>query len=250
MQTSLFPIDIEDAEPEEIGAHLRKVGHDAQGRRFFVKRLEDGNWLPLTEWLCHSIARLCNIATPDFLIAADTLNHNQPVFASVFQDGELFKTKQISMAQIIDKINGRIDELVDVLYLDLVLQNKDRNFRNFIFSNKRPYLYAFDYGCSQILKSACGAQIDDCKDKTSQTIALVLLQAKNSNHIISTNKISLSIQNISTDKIEKIIDELPTILMQQAGVDCIIEWWKSKTTEGIHHAKSTFSNAEVSALRE
>lgn len=247
MQQMLFPIVLEDAEPIEIGAHLRKVGHDEQGRRFYVKRLIDGNWLPLTEWLCHNIAFKCGIPTPNFAIALDAGNQLEPVFASQFMEGHIVK-KAIGMAQVVELINGRVESLVDVLFLDLVLRNPDRGFGNMIFVNGLPSLYAFDYGCSKALKAACGVQMDDCKDKTMQTLRIVMRAAKDKNTSINTTRIIDKIQKVSTKEIEEILENTPNILMQQAGINCIIDWWKTNKLQAVNHAKSTFLDAEISAV--
>lgn len=222
MQQSLFKVTLADYEPDEPTAHLKKIAFDATGVKYAIRRVEDGNWIPLSEWIGYNLSRLCEIATPDFLIAYD--HNDTPVFASKWSDGKVFN-KTDSKAELIVEITSRLQAILNILVLDKFIENPDRHFGNLIFSSGTPNLLSFDFSLLQLTRLACDADIDrPSKQTTQQSYIAVKTLANNNNITLSEDEIIIKIKGITRENINEILTSAPDYWMQQAGIDCIIDF--------------------------
>lgn len=67
MQQNFFMVEIEhETETLDGKADIGCLGLGTDGNTYWLKRLEDDQLLPATEWVCHTLCRAVGIATPDF----------------------------------------------------------------------------------------------------------------------------------------------------------------------------------------
>lgn len=226
MQQSIFDLRIEDYEPTQPTAHLKKVGYDNAGNQYAVKRVEDGNWIPLTEWVGYSLCRILGIATPDFTIGHD--ENNQPVFCSKWENGKVF-TRDEDQMDALAEIKPRLQAIANIIALDEFIENPDRHAGNLIFRDNTPNLLAFDFALSQFTKSACNAKIDQSKtDQTQALKTLIAWLSRSSRMRIDATEITNKIKKLQTSDLDKILTSAPFYWMQQAGLDCIIAYLSDK----------------------
>lgn len=226
MQQGLFDLTIEDFRPRDEVAHLKKIGFDSTGTQYAVKRIEDGNWIPLSEWIGYSLSRKVGIATPDFAIGYD--DTQTPVFCSKWEKGKIFYKDDTDM-DILAEITTRLQFMMNVITLDEFIENPDRHLGNFIFTEQSPTLLSYDFSLLQLTRTACGAHIDRSKkDQTQQTKRLIEGQALRVKTKLDNQETKAKIKALTKGDLEAVLTACPNIWMQQAGIDCIIDYLLTK----------------------
>ena len=234
MQQPLFKMQLVDFEPDEPTAQLKKIGYDQAKNKYAVKRIEDGNWIPLTEWLGYSLCQKLGIATPDYIIGYD--ESNTPVFCSKWVDGKIF-TKQDGQSEkgqqdILLEVLERYQEIFDIIQLDDIIDNPDRHAGNLIFLPNIPNVLAFDFSLAQITKHACNAVIDRAYKNHTDTMRKIILYYSSTDKLpLNKDKITNKFNKLTYDDFNEILTSIPEIWLQQAGIDCIIDYLQSKQSD-------------------
>lgn len=226
MQQGLFDLEILDYQPTDASAHLKKIGFDSAGNQYAIKRIDDGNWIPLSEWIGYSLSQKVGIATPVFAIGYD--DKRSPVFCSRWEDGKIF-VKGDSRIDVLAELSTRLQAILNIVVLDEFIENLDRHSGNLIFKETMPSVLSFDFSLVQLTKSACNADIDlSRRDNTNALKRLILQLAKQQRVRLDTLETRAKIKSIPHQAIEKILVEAPEYWLQQAGIDCIIEYLSDK----------------------
>lgn len=228
MQHEIFPVQLSDYEPDEPSAHLSKIGYDNIGRKYAVKRLEDGNWIPISEWIGYNLSRKLDIATPEFRVVYE---NDTPHFGSVWEVGKVFTKKTLTTAELIEKLSGIYQQSFDIVLLDEIIDNPDRHFGNFIFREVTPFVMSFDFSCLQLLHSACGIHQGLCKNMTSNTKKFLRVLAIREKESVSDVSFSKKIIKVTDKDIEKILSSAPSEWLDSSCYSCIISFIQNQITQ-------------------
>jgi hypothetical protein len=137
-QANLFKIQLVDEVPSPYGGKDAKaLGIDASSNEYLLKRLEDGDLLPLTEWVCHHVCRLVGVPTPEFSVVLRT--DGEPAFGSRIDlsAADFNKPPVLTPADQISIVKDAGSTMSTALALDIVLPNPDRHFGNWLYAPRR-----------------------------------------------------------------------------------------------------------------
>lgn len=137
-QASLFAIQLVDEvdSPFGHGRDAKALGIDAADNEYLLKRLQDGPLLPLTEWLCHHLCRLCGVPTPEFAVVLRP--NGEPAFGSRIDPNVVdFNRSVLSHAQQVAIVTQAAPTESAALMLDAALNNPDRHFGNWLYAPRR-----------------------------------------------------------------------------------------------------------------
>ncbi|WP_375591579.1 HipA family kinase [Chitiniphilus eburneus] len=153
MQRSLFPVQLANEEPANLGtADLKYIGHDNQGRRYALKTLDDHPLLPLTEWLCYQLCAAAALPTPPFDVVKrldGTLAFGSRWLDEIVQ----FNPGKMSNIEFYNLIGEAKLSISAAYTLDAFLPNQDRHWGNFLFERvgTRVNALLFDWSKTFIL---------------------------------------------------------------------------------------------------
>jgi hypothetical protein len=147
IQQRLYPVNLKyelPKGPSIDGADLKVIGHCDDGFDYALKRPEDGQFLPITEWVCYHLCRAVGIATPDFAIVnrAGAL----PAFGSRWEH-DASQLEDLQPFSIAAFFAHHIARLASIYTLDAALPNVDRHGRNMMtrHTSAGDVLLAFDF---------------------------------------------------------------------------------------------------------
>lgn len=69
-QRTFLPIPIEHEEPYSDSKDLKLVGYTKDRIRYAIKRVQDGDLLPISEWIGHRLCEQCGVLVPEYHIVA------------------------------------------------------------------------------------------------------------------------------------------------------------------------------------
>lgn len=149
-QNSLFPVRIVRETPFTGTATLKLIGEGDDGRRYAIKRIEDGPLVPITEWVCHHVARAIGIPTPDFTQV--TRKDGTVAFGSRWEDFQQVSEVAGPLDVQVIRFFGSLPARCSAVYgLDAFLANPDRHCTNIFFRETQsgqyiPVAYDFSHG--------------------------------------------------------------------------------------------------------
>ncbi len=233
MQLSIFPIKITDTLPANThSAVLKLVGISDAGVKYAIKTLDDGDWIPITEWFCYWMCRAVGIATPAFDILQ--MPDGSKAFGSKWEPPSTFicDVTRDDQSELMNKLlkvySGSFSSM---LALDFFLPNPDRTFFNMMFKyeNNAYIPLAFDWDKVHSVKNTFALTALNKETATYQCLKNIerFSQRLKKTLLSNTHKDSVfsSISQISAQQIQAIFDSAPPEWKANINVADIVNWW-------------------------
>ena len=233
MQLSIFPIKITDTLPANThSAVLKLVGISDAGVKYAIKTLDDGDWIPITEWFCYWMCRAVGIATPAFDILQ--MSDGSKALGSKWEPPSTFicDVTRDDQSELMNKLlkvySGSFSSM---LALDFFLPNPDRTFFNMMFKyeNNAYIPLAFDWDKVHSVKNTFALTALNKETATYQCLKNIerFSQRLKKTLLSNTHKDSVfsSISQISAQQIQAIFDSAPPEWKANINVADIVNWW-------------------------
>lgn len=133
MQGRLWPLRIVRTEPAPFGtADCRLVGVGDDGLLYILKRLEDGEHVPVSEFVCTQLASAIGLAVPACTIATLPGDTAELCFASREEYGALSQHEAVLLLLQDKQLPAFVDRLMQWYAFDMFTHNIDRHLGNFM----------------------------------------------------------------------------------------------------------------------
>ena len=134
MQGRLWPLQIVQTEPAPFGtADCGLIGVGDDDMPYILKRVGDGEHVPVSEFVCTQLAAAIGLAVPVCTIAMLPGASKELCFASREEFGVLSQKAAVDMLLIDKQLTVFVDRLMQWYAFDVFTQNIDRHLGNFLF---------------------------------------------------------------------------------------------------------------------
>ncbi len=238
MQQSLLPIKVtSEADPREYGitegVDLKRIALGDDGNTYAVKRVADGAYMPLTEWVGYHLCRRCQILTPDFAVLLPK-DQSPAYFGSRIATYAQIEHEPGSF-RVSTFFSGHMQALAAVYALDAVYINPDRHGRNLFVRTGAggSALLAFDFSQAWITKGLPFGNTEALRDSRTQKWwnTLKKLGCK-----IDEGALSL-LQNTDAPWLAQVLDSAPTEWKTDLDTNAILEFWDTRRQQRINWAR-------------
>ena len=224
-KAGLFPVNIRSCDPANLGsADADLIGMGDDGQDYIIKTVEKTPDVPASEWFCHRLAGLCNIAVPQFSIL--NVKGMKPAFGSRY-DSALEKDKLL----VWDILSGRrkaniLAERLSAIYaFDLFVHNDDRHIGNYMFIPAMSgfTVKAYDFSRAWLHH---GWPLPNLPLQPCNTVRLF-------RELMKYHKIDLAAAGVVLDRlgelktniIQDIHNEMPAVWLSKSKRNEIVKWW-------------------------
>lgn len=143
-QRTFLPIPIEHEEPYSDSKDLKLIGYTKDRIRYAIKRVQDGELLPISEWIGHRLCELCGIPVPEYHVVECI--DGQLAFGSRWED----TAEQISPAgpmRAMELLADHASDISAIFAVDQFFSNPDRHVGNYLFVRRAqtPMCLAMDF---------------------------------------------------------------------------------------------------------
>lgn len=233
MQQSIFPIKIVDELPANThSASLKLIGISDTGTKYAVKTLNDGDWIPITEWFCYLVCRAVGIATPSFDILQ--MLDGSKAFGSKWEPPTTFicdMTRDYQPELMSKLLKVHSGSFSSMLALDFFLPNPDRVFTNIMLKQENGYYtpVAFDWDKVDGIKNTFASTALAKDTATYRCLKHIELFSQRLNTMIlsdnHSNSVFSKIAQINSQQIQAIFDSAPAEWKTNIQVADIVAWW-------------------------
>ena len=228
----LFPVKIRSCDPANLGsADADLVGMGDDGQDYIIKTVEKTPNVPASEWFCHRLAGLCNIAVPQFSILS--IKGRKPAFGSRY-DSALEKNKLLVWDILSGKKKANIlaERLSAIYAFDLFVHNDDRHLGNYMFTPAMNghTVKAYDFSRAWLHH---GWPLPDLPLLPCNTVSLFrdLMQYHKFN-LTAAGVVLDRLNGLKTNAIQDIHNEMPAEWLPKSKRNEIVKWWASKEKVG------------------
>ncbi len=231
MQQGLFAVQLVDEIESPFIRHSKQaktIGIDSAENEYLLKRIEDGRYLPMTEWLCHHLCRMIGVPTTEFSVVLRP--NGEPAFGSRIDSTLIdFNKTALSQArkQAIVKDAGLTESAA--IALDAVLPNPDRHFGNWLYALRRNRFMALAIDFGKVT-----APSDDPVFKgwpwppeCRSAEAVASLKALFALDAVELRRVWAALDQIGEDDIQAILRSAPELWWQGIDQSAILNWWKN-----------------------
>lgn len=230
-QISMFPVLLVDEYPADRtqSQDLMLIGIDGQNRRYALKTTDDAPLLPLTEWVCYHLCRLCHIPTPEFAIV-ERLNGTL-AFGSRWAEGAWQASPATaSFDELIQRIADTKDNISAMFALDAFMPNEDRHLGNILFLDACASALAFDWSRTHLFHP--WPWPPGCNSEQVWR----WLQTESLTFPDSIAKVLDRLQAISETQLAQIFDAAPPEWRAGFNVPAAVQWWQAHRHERARQA--------------
>ncbi len=228
MQKSLIRVSVLnllDAKPLGFdGADLKVIARCDDGNDYAVKRLQDGQSIPLSEWVGHRLWRQCGLLTPDFsvLYAAD----GEPMFGSRIEMHKRQLKKEDGKYGIVTFLRPHASKLARCYPLDVWFANPDRHGRNFML---RPgvtgeVLLCIDWSRAWVCGGAPWGTPPDTQSNTAQWWGFL----HKSMGLMPDGASMQAAMGLPDDWLESVLNEAPQEWKSHLDIGSIVDFWRNR----------------------
>jgi hypothetical protein len=144
-QRTFFPIPIEHEEPYSDSKDLKLIGYTKDRIRYAIKRVQDGELLPISEWIGHRLCELCGISVPEYHIVACV--DGQLAFGSRWEDAAEQIDGGTGPVRALELLASHAADISAIFAIDQFFPNPDRHAGNYLFVRRAetPMCLAMDF---------------------------------------------------------------------------------------------------------
>jgi len=135
-QGRLWPLQIVQTEPAPFGtADCTLVGLGDDDMPYILKRVTDGEHVPVSEFICTQLAAAIGLPVPVCTIATLPGESKELCFASREEFGVIDQQAAVQMLLLQKQLPAYVDRLMQWYAFDVFTHNTDRHLGNFLFRN-------------------------------------------------------------------------------------------------------------------
>jgi hypothetical protein len=133
-QGRLWPLQIVQTEPAPFGtADCKSIGVGDDGMVYILKRVKDGQHVPVSEFICTQLAAAIGLPVPVCTIAVLPGDARELCFASREEAGVINLQSALQMLLHQKQLAVYVDRLMQWYAFDVFTHNVDRHMGNFLF---------------------------------------------------------------------------------------------------------------------
>ena len=228
MQTNFLGVKLAKLEPFTGTADLKVVGYTSTLEKYAVKREQDGDKLPIAEWIGHSLCALCDIPTPFFTVV-ECPGSQELAFGSRWEE----KSGQIvQVMPEIDKLSllaNHGNQISGIHAVDMFTANEDRHAGNFLFVDRANIAVCLAIDFSKSAMRVINPFGRCPVPPSSHTIVLKNILDLRGIFIKSDySAIHAKLSQINDSDFSTILDGAPQEWYQKISKIEIMDWWKSE----------------------
>jgi hypothetical protein len=225
-QGRLLPLQIIRLEPTPGNtADCRHIGVADDGLPWAIKRVADGRYIPLSEYVCTHLAAAAGIAVPPCEIAE--LPNGEMAFASRWEGGTLCDNE--IRRQFLQRGAIMPDALWRIHAFDLFVANPDRHVGNYLVREDnafpgQPQCLAFDFSRA-LCAAACpvpSLPLHPGCNTMKLWPAVVSIHGTARNAALSTID---RIRTLPDDSVQRLCHALPESWADAQALDRLYHWW-------------------------
>lgn len=237
MQTTLFNVKLAKLEPVSGTADLKAIGYTSTLEKYAVKREQDGEMLPIAEWIGHSLCRLCDIPTPFFTIV-ECPNSEELAFGSRWEENSSQITNEMTGIDQLSTLANHSNQISEIHSIDLFSANEDRHAGNFLFVTRAntDICLAMDFSqaAMRIQKPFGRHPIpSDCHTMT----LISTLATRGIFHKAGYDLAHQKLCKINDSDFESVLNSAPNQWYENIGKMEVMDWWKSERANRLRNIK-------------
>ena len=242
MQGRLYPLHIVRTEPAPFQtATSRLVGKGDDGQAYVLKRTQDGEHVPISEYICTTMARAIGMAAPECHIATMP-DRKELCFASREEGGTEDGIAFLHVASNQPQLAHFADELIRWYAFDLFVRNFDRHMGNFLFRKSMlgVTMLGMDFGHALLAQDwpAMPPPLPAC----NTTRAIKLVQCKATLAPPSSAQVLQRLGSLPNDWLKLRLAEAPAAWLDAKVANDVCRWWRRGRAKRIRQLRTHLSN--------
>lgn len=236
MQSSLLDVHVlYEVDSAYDGKDLKKLARGDDGFDYAIKRLVDGPFIPISEWVGYHLWQACGLLVPEFA-ALHYTDGQPPAFGSRIQLTATQIKKDPDKLTIAGFFRPHIPVLALTYPLDAFLPNKDRHGRNFLErpTLTNPNLLSIDYSQAWL---CTGLAVGNMSALNASQTASWWMHFKHKMGVPFDWDALEKAANLPNDWIIKVINRAPTAWLQGVDLASIEAFWKNDRATRVQLAK-------------
>lgn len=236
MQSSLLDIQVQfEIDSSYDGKDLKKIARGDDGFDYAIKRLVDGPFIPISEWVGYHLWQECGLLVPEFAVL-HYADGQPPAFGSRMQLAATQLKKDHNKLTIAGFFRPHVQALSLTYPLDAFLPNKDRHGRNFMErpTLTDPNLLSIDYSQAWL---CTGLPAGDLSKLGGSQTAEWWRHFKHRMGVTSNWAALEKAVNLPDDWIINILNRAPSAWLQGVDTAGIEAFWKNDRTTRMQLAK-------------
>ncbi|MES2189138.1 MAG: hypothetical protein V4454_03385 [Pseudomonadota bacterium] len=228
-QLPLLPLRVDATIPSPFGsADLKSFVQTLDGHIYALKSLQDGPYLPASEFLCYKLASACGLPVPYSALIEETVKG--PIgFGSRFEGG-VMDPATLNTADQLDMFRESKGPVSAILALDCFVGNDDRHRRNFIFRKNfqlRWVPLAIDYSRAFLVRGFPEDIFPLPPSSNTQRTIDILKKSDMWDGPYAVFALE-SLASVTSAHLKHWFDEMPEEWLSINGRKKLIAWWESQ----------------------
>lgn len=245
-QLSALPVKITDLDPCDLGtADAACFGTGDNGLDYLIKTIDRTPLVPAAEFICHSLAEACGIATPQFHVVE--LHDGSQAFGSVWDRSAANDISLIE--QILVKQLGRQVEqnVARIFTLDMFVHNTDRHGKNYLCVPGRTdghALKAFDFSRAFIVHGWPLPSLP--MPGVARTIEWIQYICRHRKFdVVAANAMLSRIRDLPFEPFKSLVDQLPRAWLDANSRAKMKKWWAQERAARISAIEDGIKNGTL-----
>jgi hypothetical protein len=236
MQSSLLDVQVlYEVDSSYDGKDLKKLARGDDGFDYAIKRLSDGPFIPISEWVGYQLWQDCGLLVPEFA-ALHYIDGQPPAFGSRIQLNATQLKKLPDKITIAGFFRPHLSVLSLTYPLDAFLPNKDRHGRNFLErpTLTDPNLLSIDYSQAWL---CTGLPLGDLTSLNLSQTASWWKHFKHRMGVPSNWEALEKAVNLPDDWMMNVLNRAPSAWLKGVDLASIDAFWKSDRPARMQLAK-------------